>query len=82
MTLYAFLAIGIGAALGTWLRWRFGLWFNPVLPELPLGTDHPAQPGKIKARIISFSGEADPVIPADKVPPSSRKWRMPGRIIE
>jgi len=32
-----------------------------------LGTDHPAQPGKIKARIISFSGEADPVIPADKV---------------
>jgi dienelactone hydrolase len=32
-----------------------------------LGTDHPAQPGKIKARIISFSGEADPVIGADKV---------------
>ena len=32
-----------------------------------LGTDHPAQPGKIKARIISFSGEADPMIAADKV---------------
>jgi dienelactone hydrolase len=32
-----------------------------------LGTDHPAQPGKIKARIISFSGEADPTIGADKV---------------
>ena len=38
MTLYAFLAIGIGAALGAWLRWGFGLWFNPALPELPLGT--------------------------------------------
>jgi dienelactone hydrolase len=32
-----------------------------------LGTGSPAQPGKIKARIISFSGEADPSIPADKV---------------
>lgn len=34
----AFLAIGIGAALGAWLRWGFGLWLNPILPELPLGT--------------------------------------------
>lgn len=32
-----------------------------------LGTDHPAQPGMIKARIISFSGEADPMINADSV---------------
>lgn len=32
-----------------------------------LETDQPAQPGKIRARIISFSGDADPVIPADKV---------------
>jgi dienelactone hydrolase len=32
-----------------------------------LGTDHPAQPGSIKARIISFSGDADPSIGADKV---------------
>ena len=38
MTLYAFLAVGFGAAIGAWLRWGFGLWFNPVLPELPLGT--------------------------------------------
>ncbi len=27
-----------------------------------LGTDSPAEPGKIRARIISFSGEADPMI--------------------
>ena len=32
-----------------------------------LDADRPAERGKIKARIISFSGEADPVIPADKV---------------
>lgn len=32
-----------------------------------LDTDHPAKPWKIKARIISFSGDADPMIGADKV---------------
>ncbi len=34
----AFLAIGIGAATGAWLRWGLGLWLNPVFPTLPLGT--------------------------------------------
>lgn len=38
MGFYAFLAIGIGAATGAWLRWVLGLWFNPVFPTLPLGT--------------------------------------------
>lgn len=38
MTLYAFIAVGSGAAIGAWLRWGLGLWLNPVLPELPLGT--------------------------------------------
>lgn len=32
-----------------------------------LGSDSPAQPGKIMARIVSFSGEADPMIGADSV---------------
>jgi len=32
-----------------------------------LGTSNPAQPGMVKARILSFSGDADPTIPADKV---------------
>lgn len=32
-----------------------------------LGTDIPAKPGRIKARIVSFTGEADPMIGADKV---------------
>jgi CrcB protein len=32
------LAIAIGAILGAWLRWGFGLLFNPLFPTLPLGT--------------------------------------------
>ena len=38
MGFYAFLAIGIGAATGAWLRWGLGMLLNPVFPTLPLGT--------------------------------------------
>ena len=38
MTLYIFIAIGSGAAIGAWLRWGMGLWLNPLLPQMPLGT--------------------------------------------
>lgn len=34
----AFLAVGLGAAIGAWMRWGLGLWLNPVLPAMPLGT--------------------------------------------
>lgn len=34
----AFVAVGVGAACGAWLRWGLGLWLNPVYPALPLGT--------------------------------------------
>ena len=34
----AFLAIGLGAAIGAWLRWGLGLWLNPMFPVMPLGT--------------------------------------------
>jgi fluoride exporter len=33
-----FVAVGIGAALGAWLRWWLGVLLNPFLPTLPLGT--------------------------------------------
>lgn len=33
-----FLAVGIGAALGAWIRWGFGLWLNPRFAALPMGT--------------------------------------------
>lgn len=38
MALYAIFAISIGAACGASLRWGLGLWLNPLLAELPLGT--------------------------------------------
>lgn len=33
-----FLAVGVGAMLGAWLRWGLGLWLNPAYPSLPTGT--------------------------------------------
>jgi CrcB protein len=38
MQITAFLAIGLGAALGAWMRWGLGLWLNPLFPTMPLGT--------------------------------------------
>ena len=38
MNVYAFVAIGFGAAGGAWLRWLLGMQFNPIFPTLPLGT--------------------------------------------
>lgn len=38
MNSLSFLAIGIGAALGAWLRWGLGLLLNPLFLTLPLGT--------------------------------------------
>jgi dienelactone hydrolase len=32
-----------------------------------LGTEHPAEPGQVHARIASFTGEEDPMIPATQV---------------
>ena len=34
----AVLAVGIGAALGAWLRWGLSSTMNPVFPALPFGT--------------------------------------------
>jgi fluoride exporter len=36
--LLSVLAVGVGAFAGAVLRWLFGIWFNPLLPTLPLGT--------------------------------------------
>lgn len=38
MNMLAFLAIGIGAMLGAWLRYGLGLWLNPSIAQMPLGT--------------------------------------------
>jgi len=33
-----FMAVGIGAALGAWLRWCFSVLWNALNPALPYGT--------------------------------------------
>ena len=38
MGFYAFLAVGLGAATGAWLRWGLGILLNPIFPTLPFGT--------------------------------------------
>lgn len=38
MTFLGLLAVGVGAAVGAWLRWWLGVALNPVFPTLPFGT--------------------------------------------
>jgi CrcB protein len=38
MTALGLMSVALGAVLGAWLRWGFGLWLNPFWPEVPLGT--------------------------------------------
>lgn len=38
MNAAGFLAVGVGAMLGAWLRWWLSVGYNAVLPNLPLGT--------------------------------------------
>jgi CrcB protein len=33
-----FMAVGVGAALGAWLRWWLGVALNAINPNLPYGT--------------------------------------------
>lgn len=38
MSGYGVVAVGVGAALGAWLRWALGMFLNPMFPTLPFGT--------------------------------------------
>lgn len=38
MTAYGFLAVGIGGALGCWMRWLLGIGLNPLFPNMLMGT--------------------------------------------
>jgi CrcB protein len=38
VTAAGFAAVGIGAALGAWLRWLLAIALNATVPSLPLGT--------------------------------------------
>lgn len=34
----SWLAVGVGAACGAWLRWMLGVWLNALVQHVPLGT--------------------------------------------
>jgi fluoride exporter len=36
--LWGGVAVAVGAAFGALLRWRLGVWLNPVFPTIPFGT--------------------------------------------
>lgn len=38
MAFSGFLSVGMGAALGAWLRWGLGLGLNSLFPTIPMGT--------------------------------------------
>ena len=38
MSAAAVIAVGVGAAIGAWLRWLLAIALNPVFPAVPLGT--------------------------------------------
>jgi CrcB protein len=38
VTFYSWTAVGAGAAMGAWLRWRLGILLNSVFPTIPFGT--------------------------------------------
>ncbi|WP_329742829.1 fluoride efflux transporter CrcB [Dyella sp. A6] len=38
MNATGFLAVGLGGAIGCWIRWVLGILLNPLFPTLPLGT--------------------------------------------
>src|SRR5687767_1318915 len=38
MNTIGFIAVGVGAAIGAWLRWALSLGLHGVVPNLPLGT--------------------------------------------
>jgi dienelactone hydrolase len=43
-----------------------------------LATDHPAQPGKVKARILVLTGAADPFVPAEQVAAFTKEMNAAG----
>ena len=38
MNAMSFVAVGVGATLGAWLRWGLGVWLNPLAGLMPMGT--------------------------------------------
>lgn len=62
------LAVGIGAALGAWLRWGLGLLLNTLFPPIPPGTALANLiGGYVIGAAIGFFAQADGIAP---------EWRL------
>ncbi len=68
MSLAGFMAVGIGAALGAWLRWMLGMGLNAWLPSLPLGT--------LLANLIGGYGIGIAVAVFDQAGGLPPEWRL------
>ncbi len=63
-----FVAVGVGAALGAWLRWWLSLSFNGILATLPLGTLAANLGGGLMIGMaVAFFNEATAIAP---------EWRL------
>lgn len=73
MGCYGLLSVGIGAAIGAWLRWWLGILLNPVFPTLPLGTLAANLAGGylVGVAVAFFSGHAG-------LPPEARLFVITG----
>ena len=73
MGFYSVFAVGVGAAIGAWLRWWLGVLLNPVFPTLPLGTLAANLTGGylVGVAVAFFSGHAG-------LPPEARLFVITG----
>jgi CrcB protein len=68
VTFSGFFAVGLGAALGAWLRWVFGIVLNPLFANMLLGT---LAANLIGGYLIGVAVEY--FVHHDSVPP---EWRL------
>jgi len=58
-------AVGVGAALGAWMRWGLGVMLNAVVPNLPLGTLAANLTGGYLIGLAVAAFAADPSVSAE-----------------
>jgi CrcB protein len=64
----SWLAIGVGATFGAWLRWGLGLWLNSMHVQLPIGTLAANLGGGFLIGIALAFFQNHPAVPAE--------WRL------
>lgn len=68
MTLIGLLVVGLGAALGAWLRWGLGLGLNALFAPIP--------PGTLVANVVGGYLAGVAVVLLAQLPQISPEWRL------